>query len=117
MNAVDIDWEFVKKEPIRTQPTAGINFHRAAVAAWDILEHLGYQPAMISDSAIYLRRSEFVNLMEDLEGECSVRRDDNNRYSCVWLRYDQAYIKIIHREHLDEPREEWYPVNNWKPLR
>ena len=97
----------------------GVHYHRAAVTAWDTLVELGYQPATIIDSNIYMRRSDFMNLVEDLGGTCSTREDQNHRISSVWMNIKSCdlMIEITFKEYLDPDQGEWYTTPDWKPLR
>ena len=97
----------------------GVHYHRAAVIAWDKLLELGFQPATIIDSDIYMRRSDFMDLVVDLGGKCSTKEDKSHRISCVWMSagQDDLMIRIVFKEYLEQDQGEWHTESDWKPLR
>lgn len=97
----------------------GVHYHRAAVEAWDILESRGYRPATIIDTDIYMRRSDFMKLVDGVGGRCATREEGNHRISSIWVnveRYD-LMIQVIFKETLDQDHGKWFDTMNWKPLR
>ena len=118
----------IEKELFQTTPPSpfqgsdnclGIHYHRAAIAAWDTLVSGGYQPATIINSDIYMRRSDFINLIEDLGGKCSTKEDKSNRISSVWINVleQDLMIQIVYKERLNLDHGIWNSASDWKPLR
>ena len=96
-----------------------IDYHRAAIQVWDKLIDFGYDPACIINCDIFLRLSDFKDLMIDLGGECSIMERQGYRYSCTWMdcNDNNLPIKVMYRERIDQESGDWESINNWKPLR